>query len=161
MLPPVRYERDYYINDSQSPSGSRNKKSFSDFSYIKADDKRRLDNGIDDSVSDFEVYRNHRISKMEEKLDKYYTLEKRSNKSKMMKTMRLTHQPGDKRLTDESIGDSVFAHIEKHALHSDIRRNSFSSRNGTLHFVLNPLFDRNGDNLNNNSIDQINLNEKF
>lgn len=40
--------------------------------------------------------------------------------------------------------ESVVAHIERNALHSDIRRNSFSSRNGTRNFVINPLFDENG-----------------
>lgn len=35
----------------------------------------------------------------------------------------------------------VIAQLERDTLHNDIRRNSFSSRRGTKHFVLNPLYD--------------------
>lgn len=44
------------------------------------------------------------------------------------------------------------AQIERSALHNDIRRNSFRSRNGTSHFVMNPLYhDDDGDGHNDES----------
>lgn len=58
---------------------------------------------------------------------------------KHISTNASSHCSIDQLASTKSIG-----HVEQQALHNDIRRCSFRSRNGTNNFVVNPLFDEYG-----------------
>lgn len=55
-----------------------------------------------------------------------------------------THNTSSNCSLDQLAPVKSIGQIEEQALHSDIRRCSFRSRNGTNNFVVNPLFDENG-----------------
>lgn len=55
-----------------------------------------------------------------------------------------THNTSSNCSLDQLAPVKSIGQIEQQALHSDIRRCSFRSRNGTNNFVVNPLFDENG-----------------
>lgn len=159
-----RYGRDYYINDSRTASGSRKTRTVGDLRNIciDNDDANAADDDDDDSVSDLELYNNHkrdhynkkssRVIKKSSTLDlcteKYFPhLDNNNNNNNLcrrsMSVCSLSsgeHEPSSSTLKNENVSQ-----FEKFALYNDVRRYSFRCSNGTSHFVINPLFNDNGD----------------
>lgn len=117
---------------------------------------RTDDDADDDSVSDLDIYYNHKRVK-HSRVPKYYSLKARTdhrslkvNNKRSMSLCSLSDDngvPNRKNNNNNNLArpDVNVAQIEKTALHNDIRRCSFSSRTGTNNFVVNPLFDENID----------------
>lgn len=123
------------------------------------------DDADDDSVSDLDIYYNHKRVK-HSRVPKYYSLKARTdhrslkvNNKRSMSLCSLSDDNGvpnpNKNNNNLARPDVNVAQIEKTALHNDIRRCSFSSRTGTNNFVVNPLFDENIDDLNNNYVTKL------
>lgn len=125
-----------------------------------------IDDDDDDSVSELFINRSRRDRFA--RVTKYSTLDSRTAKGRSFDFTNVESSAGDgpKRSMSvcslTSVGSSMdsqawswaddedfknIAQIERIALHNDIRRCSFRSRNGTSNFVMNPLFhdETNGD----------------
>lgn len=112
-----------------------------------------MNDGDDDSVSDLELYYNRKRCRNAH-MPKYLTLKPKNESyslinngsGEMKRSMSLcslrTYEMKNNEIIKNRLNErNIFAKFEEDALHSDIRRNSFSSRSGTRNFVLNPLFD--------------------
>lgn len=113
-----------------------------------------VDGDDDDSVSDLELYYNRKRCRNAH-MPKYFTMKPKNDSYSLInnngsgeikRSMSLcslrTYEMKNNEIIKNRLSDrNTFAQFEKDALHSDIRRNSFSSRSGTKNFVLNPLFD--------------------
>lgn len=161
-----RYGRDYYINDAKNASGSRRLRTSGDLRRIRTDldvagphADLYTDDGDDDSVSDLELFSNRNRRGRSARVTKYSTLNSHTAKAQLMALNgdgRMTNGKRSMSVCSLSSGGSSLdsqawsladdddlknvALIERFALHNDIRRSSFRSRNGTSNFVMNPLF---------------------
>lgn len=159
-----RYGRDYYINDSKSASGSRHLRGSGNLNLHRTIDDEDGPNEYDtsDSVSDLDSFYSNRSetqcryryahTPMTFRTANWHSPPSQLKRSHSLCSVRtyglrkrfnlpvsaqghLNEQPEPSHRPR-----AIIAQLERETLHGDIRRNSFSSRKGTNHFVTNPLY---------------------
>lgn len=86
--------------------------------------------------------------------DNIYTKSKPVKRSHSLKTIRSYNRDRlnapvavNSSQTKFNLSNDLIFQLEKHMLHSDLKRNSFRARNSTKNFVLNPIFDNETEDL--------------
>lgn len=136
-----RYGRDYYINDAKAPTGTRRRQS--DVMISSSDD---------DYVSDFDTLVKFRRRTRPNSIlysNAVTTARRTQSLRSLHQQQHQQHRKFQTRIRSVSHSDDYLSKhkneklfdIEREILHSDLRRNSFRSRNGLKNFVLNPIFD--------------------
>lgn len=127
-----RYKRDYYIND---PTESQKRHSYAS-STSKSPSFDAEDEVSEENFKRDLPNQHHAREFLLEKL----LNSKSGDTDTASVTSRISRESSER---DFSLPKDIVRQLESQMLHSDLKRESFRSRNGTKHFCLNPLFEEN------------------